>query len=201
MPHGGNVKREFGLLRKEDTISLSPTGMQFTEDTDFKSWSRKGREIDTYLRIYRDCIPWWLGDWLNYGSKKYGEKYSQALEDTMYSAGHLRNVAWVCANVPFEMRRERLSFAHHTEVAMLPSDLQDTYLTEAETNRWGVKQLRARVRGLAIPEDKCVPDIIKRIERQRHENFEVWYRQHEEKLSLFKEPKEAYQYVWMEARS
>ena len=36
-------------------------------------------------------MHFWIGDWLNYGERKWGEKYKEALEKTGYDYQTLRN--------------------------------------------------------------------------------------------------------------
>jgi hypothetical protein len=39
-------------------------------------------------------VKWWLGDWLNFGERKYGETYSQAIDTTGHSYQALANAKW-----------------------------------------------------------------------------------------------------------
>jgi hypothetical protein len=73
--------------------------------------------------IGRAC-QWWIGDWLNYGERAYGEKYAQGMAATGYELQTLTNMAWVAARVEISRRREILSWSHHAEVAALESDEQ-----------------------------------------------------------------------------
>ena len=34
-------------------------------------------------RIERGC-PWWIGDWMAFGERTYGEKHAQAISPTGY---------------------------------------------------------------------------------------------------------------------
>ena len=38
---------------------------------------------------------WWVGDWLQYGTSKWGEKYSEAARITGYDVKTLRNIVYV----------------------------------------------------------------------------------------------------------
>ncbi|MDA2921099.1 hypothetical protein MYX76_16680 [Desulfobacterota bacterium AH_259_B03_O07] len=61
----------------------------------------------------------WLGDWLNYGERKYGEKYSQALEQTDYEYDTLRKFGYVSDRVEIGNRFPELDWTHHMVVAPL----------------------------------------------------------------------------------
>jgi len=57
---------------------------------------------------------------------KWGGKYEEAVRETGYDEGTLRNSASVCRRVEMSRRRDKLSFAHHAEVAKLPAEEQET---------------------------------------------------------------------------
>ncbi len=48
---------------------------QFAEDTTYEQWL----EIGNNLMQANQNIMWWLGDWWNFGDRKYGEIAAQAL--------------------------------------------------------------------------------------------------------------------------
>jgi len=62
-------------------------------------------------------MQWWLGDWLNYGERQYGEMYSQAIEEVNLDYGTLRNFKYVSSRIELSRRRDKLSWFHHREVA------------------------------------------------------------------------------------
>ena len=113
------------------------------DDLTFDQWSR----IVGFLRtIERNC-QFWLADALNYGERKFGERYSQAIQAaTGYQASTLANIAWVGRKVEPSRRRESLSFGHHAAVASLPAGEQDEMLDLAEQAHWSVGQLREQVK-------------------------------------------------------
>lgn len=86
--------------------------------------------------------PFWLGDMLCIGHSKFGEKYSQAINDTGFDPSYLANLKYVCSRVDLSRRREELSFSHHQEVASLDPKDQDKWLALAVTNKWTRAQLR-----------------------------------------------------------
>lgn len=88
---------------------------------------------------------WLLGDWLRVGEARWGEMYTQAVNDTGLDAGTLRNAKYVAGRIEPSRRRDELSFSHHQEVAPLPPARQDALLSEAAAEQLPVKSFRARV--------------------------------------------------------
>ena len=94
----------------------TPTGYVFREDLTYSEWE----EIGLSLQMMGKAIQWWIGDWINFGERRYGESYAQAIEVTGYAYGSLRNAAWVASEIELSRRRDNLSWSHHNEVASLP---------------------------------------------------------------------------------
>ena len=67
-------------------------------------------------------------------ARKYGEKYSQALELGDYERGTLRNAAWVAGHIEMSRRRDNLSWSHHNEVADLEPEDQDREMSRRRDN-------------------------------------------------------------------
>jgi hypothetical protein len=47
----------------------------------FERWQSIGETLKQMER----SVMWWLGDWLRYGERSYGEIYTQSIEETDYS--------------------------------------------------------------------------------------------------------------------
>ena len=92
---------------------LMPTGWIPVDDMTFEQWS----EIGKFLFDLRDASQWALGDWLNFGEAKWGEKYVQALNERRASYQTLRNVSSVCRAYALPERVASVSFSHHALVA------------------------------------------------------------------------------------
>jgi hypothetical protein len=90
--------------------------------------------------------PWWVGDLIEMGEARWGEKYAQALDHTKYSEQALRDIAYVARSVAPSIRRPEVSFTHHREVAALPPSAQQTWLHKAETENLTAAQLRLRIK-------------------------------------------------------
>jgi hypothetical protein len=113
----------------------------------FEDWLDVGCQI---ARISNGS-SWWLGDWVVYGERAYGERYRSALDVTLLDYQTLRNYAWVSRRFGASRRRERLSFQHHAEVAALPEADQDLWLDRTERARWSRNELRRRLRAEQRP--------------------------------------------------
>lgn len=120
-------------------------------ELDRPEWILIGRRLG---RIGR-CNQWWLGDWLRYGSAKWGEKYSAAARITGYDPRSLANVASLASAFPLSRRRDNLTWSHHATVAGLPVEEQDKWLDRAEEERLSVADLRVELRALQGPDSRA----------------------------------------------
>src|ERR1700735_1653682 len=53
-------------------------------------WVAAGVSLAEFGRVNN----WWVGDWIRYGSARWGEKYTEAARATGLDAKTLRNVAY-----------------------------------------------------------------------------------------------------------
>lgn len=134
--YGTTAPVELGI--ETQWMKLNPVSLSFKGDVPFEEWMRSGYQ----LAVITKGVMFWIGDWLNFGENRYGEKYSQALEMGLFEIETLRNVSWVCRKVPAAVRRFNLSFGHHTEVAPLDLEKQGEYLERAEREQLTVMELR-----------------------------------------------------------
>ncbi|WP_198168020.1 LmbU family transcriptional regulator [Herbidospora yilanensis] len=130
------------------------TGLQFPTHIPLSNWEGIGRQ----LSLIADSSAWWLGDWLVYGEKQYGDRYRAAIERTSLDYQTLRNYAWVARRFGLSRRRDKLSFAHHAEVAALTPADQDAWLQRAEEQAWSRNRLRKEIRQAAMLKNGQVPD-------------------------------------------
>lgn len=112
---------------------LEPVGLPSLEQ-----W----QECGAFLKKAKGAVHFWIGDWLNYGEKRWGEKYLEAIEATGYDYGTLRNDKWIAARVDLSRRRDKLTFDHHATIADLEPEEQDRLLTEAEEKKLDNKLFR-----------------------------------------------------------
>jgi hypothetical protein len=107
------------------------------------AWVAVGRRLGAMSRV----SSWWLGDWLQYGATRWGEKYVEAARITGYDVKTLRNYAYVAKRFDLSRRRDKLTWSHHAEVAVLEPHEQDRWLDRALLDHLSVSDLRLELRG------------------------------------------------------
>lgn len=110
---------------------FTPTSLTLPDDLAFDHWQRIGRQ----LQLADLAVQWWIGDWLNYGESRYGEKYTQAIEETGKAKKTLMNYAYVAKAIETSRRRDVVDFSTHAEVASLKPDEQEKLLAKAAKER------------------------------------------------------------------
>jgi len=134
---------------------LTEVSLEITPGIEFEKWE----QIGLALKRIRKANMWWLGDWLNYGERKYGEMYTQALEITDYDYNTLAHLKQTADKVEISRRRPNLSFSHHMEVkGMEPKD-QEKWLGKAEEGGWDRAEMRKNIKkikqkNIGLPEGK-----------------------------------------------
>src|SRR5256885_7350294 len=123
-------------------ISMTPTAWAVSGDLSLLEWSQSGRR----LGIIGRGTGWWIGDWVNYGNARFGERYVRAARITGYDVQTLMNMVYVASRFDISRRRPNLSFSHHAELAALDPEEQDYWLDRAEAERLSVRSLREEVR-------------------------------------------------------
>lgn len=121
---------------------LSRTGLVIDPGLPYENWEK----IGSVLRGIEGSIQFWIGDWIRYGENAYGEKYSQATDETGYEEKSLRNMVYVAEHVDLSLRRDNLPFAHHKEVAALEPEDQKRWLDKAESEHLNVHDFRQAIR-------------------------------------------------------
>lgn len=133
-------------------VQMTKINLFIPEETTFTEWEDIGRK----LKGIEGAVQFWIGDWINFGSRKYGDKYLIAMAKTGFTIKTLQSIAAVSrrfngkspAGGGFEglaIRHENLSFAHHQEVAYLPPKVASSLLDEAEDGHWSKSELRGAV--------------------------------------------------------
>lgn len=107
-----------------------------------EEWIKAGDAITTA----EGSVMWWIGDWLIYGGKRYGETYAEAEAKTRFARRTLRIAKHVADQFEMFRRRNNLSWSHHLEVASLPEAEQDEWLDVAEKEGLSQKDLRVKLR-------------------------------------------------------
>lgn len=123
-------------------MAVSSVAWKPQQDMDFTEWLSQGRRLGSIGR----GVAWWIGDWVNFGNVKFGEKYSRAARITGYDVKSLMNMAYVASRFELARRREALSWSHHAELAAQPPDEQERWLAFAEDKHLSVRGLRDELR-------------------------------------------------------
>lgn len=135
------------LVMRADGFEFRPTGLVVTGDPAFEIYEAVGR----WLQRIEAAVQWWIGDWLNYGERRWGETFAQAADQTSYTEGSLANMKWVAGRVDPSSRNEDLSYSHHVAVAPLPPDEQEAWLEKANRDGLSVRELRKAIRRPRLP--------------------------------------------------
>lgn len=130
---------------------VSETALELPADLSFEEWEQAGRNLG---RI-DSARQWWIGDWLNFGERKWGEGYSQGMEATGVPEGTLSVYASIARNVL--TRFKELSWKHHYEVAKLEPEAQEVWLIWADQENWSVRDLRREIRKMYAGEPPELP--------------------------------------------
>ncbi len=128
---------------------LTQKGVIESREPTFEEWEA----CFSWAQDAERSIQFWLGDLLEIGERKFGDKYTQALEATEYAEQTLKNFTYVARKVPMERRQptDKVSFSHHEVVAPLTPDEQTTYLQRARDESLSRDTLRA-----VVKEDKAL---------------------------------------------
>jgi ssDNA-binding Zn-finger/Zn-ribbon topoisomerase 1 len=112
------------------------------EGLDRHAWILQGRHLGSLSRKSN----WWVGDWLRYGTATWGEKYVVAAKITGYDTHSLENMVYVASRVGISLRRENLSWSHHSLVAALEPKEQTYWLDRATECNFSVNDLRIELK-------------------------------------------------------
>jgi hypothetical protein len=128
---------------------MTKRGITFNESMTFEQWKNVGK----FWNEVREAKQFWVGDWVNAGEAKYGEKYAQAIDETGYDYAVVRNISYVCGRIEMSRRRDKLSFEHHKEVAPLEPDQQVKWLDLSEKESLTRNELRASIKANRVVKD------------------------------------------------
>ncbi len=130
------------LAINDPKFTITPTGIEFHEDLDFDEWNALGQKLAPIGK----SIGFIIGDWINYGDKRYGEKYDEALAKTGLAYQTLTNFAHVARKVGIYLRKENLDWSQHATVAKLKTDEEKKHwLDMAEEHDLSVRRLRKSI--------------------------------------------------------
>ncbi len=118
-------------------VAWTPNG-----NMEYHSWIVEGRRIGAMWR----GSPWWIGDWLLYGTSRWGEQYAEAAKITGYDPKSLRNMRYVSSRFELSLRRDNLTWSHHALLAGLDPGEHKFWLDRATADKMSVEDLRIELR-------------------------------------------------------
>jgi hypothetical protein len=121
---------------------LGRIGWSPDSELNLPQWQTIGRSLGRLGRYSQ----WWIGDWLLYANRRWGEMYTEAGKITGYDYGSLRNMAYVAQRFEMSRRRDKLSWTHHADLASLGPTEQDYWLDRAVDLRLSTQDLRTELR-------------------------------------------------------
>lgn len=144
------------LAISDPKFAITPTGIQFHEELSFEEWDALGQKLAPVGK----SIGFIIGDWINYGEKRWGDKYEEAILRTGMAYQTLRNYAYVARRVQLSCRHDKLGFEHHYVVAKLKSPgEQEHWLGMAAKHGLGKRRLQKSINfGRLATEQEVVGD-------------------------------------------
>jgi hypothetical protein len=130
-------------------FKLTRTSLEISESVPFEEWLQFGQQLAVWERTFQ----FWVGDYLNHGERRYGEKYAQAVDPQQ--AETWRHYAWVARSIEPCFRKHNLSYKHHEAVAPLEPSQQQEWLELAEKESLSVSDLRRRLKPPSDDRDLC----------------------------------------------
>lgn len=134
--------------------TFTPVSWEAPENLGFEEWEALGGVMSKV----EGAVHWWIGDWLNYGKRRWADEYDEAERETGFSYTTLKQDAWVAGAVKVCNRLHTLSWSHHREVARLEPQEQDYWLAMTEQNNWTRYELRRQIRHAKYEEAAPLPD-------------------------------------------
>jgi hypothetical protein len=123
---------------QQPQAEVTPVAWQADADLSYEDWLRYGSRLGLAGRN----AAWWVGDWVRYGTARYGSKYSAACRVTGYDRQTLMNYVYVASRFDVSRRRENLSWSHHAELAARETEEQEAWLNRTALERLTVHDLR-----------------------------------------------------------
>lgn len=141
------IKTELEQLDFTEFITAKPNGfgIEISEEIDYDHWAAAVQGYaDAWKRLGegQEKTQFALGDLYIFGERKFGAKFTQAMDASVIDEKLLTRVLWVCGTIPPAERHPTLSFSHHEIVAGMKDSLQrEELLKEAEAEKLTVSGL------------------------------------------------------------
>ena len=117
-------------LALDGGAKMTATGLELPAEMSHDSWVEYGNR----LNHMEHALMWWLGDWWNYGERRYGDLI-KASENTGWAPDTIDAAARVARKVESRIRIRDLPWAHHQNVASLEPEEQRQFLSRWEATR------------------------------------------------------------------
>jgi hypothetical protein len=164
---GGSDRSQTSILPVTGCRFL-PTRLVIDEDIEFEQWERIGE----FLWTLEEGVQWWLGDWLNFGERKYGETYAQVADVTGYKVETLKHAAYIANQFESCSREHNLSWGHHKAVVGLEPKDRTELLSQARQEQWNCRETERRARARKTFKDiEKRPDIVWSANQQMAEDW------------------------------
>jgi hypothetical protein len=137
---GEGQGQELALL--DGHFKFLPTGLVVIGEPTLEECGEAAR----YIHFIGKMAPIWLGDLLNWMECKWGEGYAQVLDSTGFAYQTVANAKSVMGRVPYEVRRDDLTFTHYSQVASLPPPQQERLLQQAKDEELNTSEFKRVVR-------------------------------------------------------
>jgi hypothetical protein len=130
------------LAINDPKFAITLTGIQFHEELSFEEWEALGQKLAPVGK----SIGFIIGDWINYGENRWGDKYEEAIKRTGMAYQTLRDFAYVARKVDLSFRNDKLDFVHHKVVAKLKNpEEQAHWLKMAVQHKLGKRRLQKSI--------------------------------------------------------
>lgn len=140
------------LTTEESWCEATGVGLRVVREP---TWDQYQQEWDKWEYVH-SISAWVLGDLLAFGELVWGDTYVQVAANTKYSIGYLRNIQYVCSNVPMANRKEELSMSHHQTAAKLDDVMQDAWLEYAVRQDLTRDEFRQQASNDELPPDQLI---------------------------------------------
>lgn len=139
----------------QDRVQIAPghIGLTMAEETPIE----EHLAVLDYTTSLSDHVGFMIGDVLNNGAVKWGEKYKEALDRTNRKLSTLKGYAEASRRIPIDKRVAALSFSHHREVLRLPDEKMEKLLTDLEKESEKKDGKIPQVRELRVTIEKMKP--------------------------------------------
>ncbi len=127
------------LTLQHPKYTINRAGLDIQGELTFEEWQTLGNELAPVAK----SIAFIVGDWINYGQTRYGEKYHEAIRTTGLAYETLRVYSHVAQRIDLLSRNNNLDWTHHKVIARCKdAEKQKHWLDIAEKHDLSVSRLR-----------------------------------------------------------